>query len=438
MFFFSGLAFASYAFPFLVCAPLRTILVCSPTYLLTIHDAFSGLARFRYSRHCSFAAMAAVAHSSSGPVPFEISVGDDVLEDLRRRLRSVRLPDQDVPNEDWAYGSELGYVRELVSHWIDKYDWRETERYLNGGMGCGAAHWTLQLPVEDGNPGSNLRVHFVSAGDKTGVPLLLLHGWPGSFFEFHRILPLLVDMGFHVVAPSLPGYGFSERPHTRHFDTAAMARTLDLLMRSLGHHAYVAQGGDWGAMICRNIAQLTSMGQLHACKAVHFNFVIALPPQGDSGPLSEPEKLALERMKLFQEHETGAFAPRTHVCSAEGEGGSEIRERLTHQGIPTTGRHILLVALCEVATVTPSQLTWEVAASSRIFFFFTGLGRSGPQAFRTGFAYLPSTRGEGDDETRDTSRRTRNLPSCSEQNPKIPQNCRLSTLLFSGFWASFR
>jgi len=332
--------------------------------------------------------------------------GDDVLEDLRRRLRSVRLPDQDVPNEDWAYGSELGYVRELVSHWIDKYDWRETERYLNGGMGCGAAHWTLQLPVEDGNPGSNLRVHFVSAGDKTGVPLLLLHGWPGSFFEFHRILPLLVDMGFHVVAPSLPGYGFSERPHTRHFDTAAMARTLDLLMRSLGHHAYVAQGGDWGAMICRNIAQLTSMGQLHACKAVHFNFVIALPPQGDSGPLSEPEKLALERMKLFQEHETGYSAihktkPQTlGFALSDSPVGllawlvEKFRTWTDCSGAPER-------ALPRDEMITEVMLYWVsgcITSSMRLYYEVMGKGRPGGEAVRllgqpitipAGFARFP-------------------------------------------------
>mmetsp|Transcript_106187 Transcript_106187/g.342554 ORF Transcript_106187/g.342554 Transcript_106187/m.342554 type:complete len:419 (-) Transcript_106187:80-1336(-) len=241
------------------------------------------------------------------PEPFTVHAEDDLLEDLLSRLRSAKWPDQDVPNDDWAYGSELSYIRGLVEYWINEFDWEEMEEYLNGGFGCGAEHFTLRLPEESGNPGAGLCMHYVHAvvgGGRRGVPLLLLHGWPGSFFEFHRLLPLLVEAGFDVVAPSLPGYGFSERPRARHFDSAAMARTCDLLMRSLGYSAYVAQGGDWGAVVTKNLGQLASAGRLHACKAIHVNMIIAPRPQ-QGGALEPGEAEALQKLQAFQARETG-------------------------------------------------------------------------------------------------------------------------------------
>lgn len=254
--------------------------------------------------------MAAVDAAGHRPRPesYKVHATDEQLKDLLGRLNHVKWPDQDVPNEEWAYGSELGYIRDLVKYWLDEFDWNEMEEYINGGFGCGAEHFTLKLPEETGNPGAGLRIHYVhavtSGGD--GTPLLLLHGWPGSFFEFHKILPLLVEAGFDVVAPSLPGYGFSERPKIRNFDTAAMARTVDLLMRSLGYSAYVAQGGDWGAMICRNIAQLTSMGRLSTCKAIHVNMIIVPPPPAEAtAVVPEEEKKTLARKQAFQAMETG-------------------------------------------------------------------------------------------------------------------------------------
>jgi len=245
------------------------------------------------------------------PEPFVVTAEDEDLEDLDRRLKGIRWPDQDVPNEDWAYGSELGYIRELVEYWSTEYDWDAMEEYLNGGFGCGAEHFIVRLPSEPGNPGAGLLVHYVHAvvdSGGEGVPLLLLHGWPGSWFEFHKIFPLLVAAGFDVVAPSLPGYGFSQRPSARHFDTAAMARTVDLLMRSLGYNAYVAQGGDWGAVICQTLGRLVSVGSLHSCRAVHMNMAVAPRPlktELAGQPLDANDEESLRKLSAFYSLETG-------------------------------------------------------------------------------------------------------------------------------------
>lgn len=215
----------------------------------------------------------------SGPTPFEITATAAELEDLRTRLARTRWPDTAVENEDWAYGASTAYVKELAEFWRT-CDWRTQEAYLNGGLGCGARHYKVRLRCEAGNPGSGLELHYVHAraAMSPGVPLLLLHGWPGSWYEFHRLIPILVAAGFDVVAPSLPGYGFSEAPRSRGFGPVAMARTMDLLMRQLGYPAFVCQGGDWGSAICRALGQLASLGQISSCKAAHFNMINCGPP----------------------------------------------------------------------------------------------------------------------------------------------------------------
>jgi hypothetical protein len=211
--------------------------------------------------------------AAAEPQPFEIRVSDDDLQDLRYRLERTRWPDTNVDNADWSYGAETGYIKELAEFWR-VCDWRAQEDYLNGGLGCGAQHFKIKLPSDFG-AGSDLTltlhyVHAKAAAGGAGVPLLLLHGWPGSWYEFHAMFKPLTDAGFDVVAPSLPGYGFSEAPHERHFGPIHIAETMDLLMRTLGYSSFVAQGGDWGSSITISLAKLASLGKRTGAETAPF------------------------------------------------------------------------------------------------------------------------------------------------------------------------
>jgi microsomal epoxide hydrolase len=166
--------------------------------------------------------------------PFTVSVPDAVLTDLRRRLADTRWPDE-APGAVPEHGLGLGAARELAAYWRDGYDWRAAEAQLNA-----FAQWTA-----DG-------VHFIAEGD--GPPLLLLHGWPSSVWEFHRLIPLLRE-SMRVVVPSLPGYGFSFAPGGRRSGIVDIADTLHALMtETLGHERYRIAGGDWGASIAARLA----------------------------------------------------------------------------------------------------------------------------------------------------------------------------------------
>src|SRR5512144_1386086 len=181
--------------------------------------------------------MAFSAAMSEAIERFEIRVDDEVLEDLRRRLASTRLPDQ-IGGTDWEYGIPAGYVRELVDYWRDEYDWRAQEARLNE-----LDHFRTRIDGES--------IHFVHARSARAdaLPLLIVHGWPGSIVEFLDVIPRLTNSEasadvFHVVAPSLPGYGFSGPTRTRGWDCGRIARAFVELMQRLGYARYGAQGGD--------------------------------------------------------------------------------------------------------------------------------------------------------------------------------------------------
>jgi pimeloyl-ACP methyl ester carboxylesterase len=184
---------------------------------------------------------------SMTPRPFTIEVPDEVLKDLRERLARVRWPDE-VPDSGWRYGTDLAYMKDLVAHWRDRYDWRRHEAELN-------AFRQFTAPV------AGIDLHFIhepGVGPRP-LPLLLSHGWPGSVWEFHKILPLLTDPGrfggdpadaFTVVAPSLPGYGLSFRPNQPRFGVIEIADAFAALMSDvLSYQRFGAQGGDWGAFV---------------------------------------------------------------------------------------------------------------------------------------------------------------------------------------------
>jgi pimeloyl-ACP methyl ester carboxylesterase len=166
--------------------------------------------------------------------PFAIAVDEEVLDDLRARLGATRWP---APGEPWGQGTDLGYLQDVVAYWADEFDWRARERELNE-----LHHFRAEL---DG-----VRIHFVHerARNGDGVPLILTHGWPSSFLELLALVPLLRDR-FDLVIPSLPGYGFSERPTRTGVTARYTAGLWRRLMQGLGYERYGAQGGDWGAAV---------------------------------------------------------------------------------------------------------------------------------------------------------------------------------------------
>jgi pimeloyl-ACP methyl ester carboxylesterase len=229
--------------------------------------------------------------------PFQIRVDDPVLEDLRGRLTGTRFPDQ-IEGTGWEYGIPVAYLRELVEYWRDTFDWRAQEARLNA-----LAHFRTRI---DGQS-----IHFIHArsAHADALPLLITHGWPGSVVEFLDVIPRLTDPqahggraadAFHVVAPSLPGYGFSEPPRTRGWDVPRVALAFTELMDRLGYARYGAQGGDWGAQVTTRIGALDP----EHCVGIHLNMAIGRPPENPA-PLSDEEQADLAAMQDFMREESG-------------------------------------------------------------------------------------------------------------------------------------
>src|SRR5258706_15493634 len=179
--------------------------------------------------------------------PFTIQIDDDVLSDLQQRLQRTRWPDE-IAGAGWDYGTNLDYLKQLVAYWRDAYDWRAQERLLNRFP-------QFQATID----GFGLHFLHIKGQGPRPLPLLISHGWPGSFFEMYKIIGPLSDPishggseqdAFDVVVPSLPGYGFSERPRARGMNVARIAELFLHLMRDeLGYQRFGAQGGDWGSSI---------------------------------------------------------------------------------------------------------------------------------------------------------------------------------------------
>ncbi|MEE4382002.1 MAG: epoxide hydrolase family protein [Pseudomonadales bacterium] len=222
------------------------------------------------------------------PEPFTIAVPDAELADLRERLTRARWPDA-IPCA-WADGTDRDWLREACRYWAEGFDWRAQEAQLNG-----FDQFRMEI---DG-----LSVHFVHqrSPEPDAAPLLLVHGWPGSFVEFRHLIGPLTDPvahggraedAFHVVCPSIPGYGFSQAPTSHAFNGRRVAETFAGLMAGLGYGRYFAQGGDWGSHVS------TWLGALDpACAGLHLNLVFARRPRDVADPfagVSDAERRRLE------------------------------------------------------------------------------------------------------------------------------------------------
>jgi hypothetical protein len=203
--------------------------------------------------------------------PFRIEIPQAHLDDLHRRLADTRWPDE-LPGVGWERGVPLGYLKELAEYWRTSYEWRAAEARLNQFL-----QFTTVID------GANVHLLHVRSPEPQALPLLLTHGWPGSVAEFLDVIGPLTDPGahggdpadaFHLVIPSIPGYGFSGPTGQPGWNFARIANAWAELMRRLGYDRYAAQGGDVGALISLTLA---GMHPEHLA-GVHVNFLITLPP----------------------------------------------------------------------------------------------------------------------------------------------------------------
>ena len=227
--------------------------------------------------------------------PFRSNVPDEQLADLRRRIAATRWPDRETVN-DQSQGAQLAKLQELVRYWGTEYDWRKCEARLN-------ALPQFMTTIDD------VDIHFihVRSSNPNALPIIVTHGWPGSIIEQLKIIGPLANPtahganasdAFHVVVPSLPGYGFSGRPTATGWDPDRIARAWAELMKRLGYTRYVAQGGDWGSPITSAMARQGAAGLL----GIHINLPATVPPEvaavlgGGTLPagLSEKERTVVE------------------------------------------------------------------------------------------------------------------------------------------------
>ena len=229
---------------------------------------------------------------------FVIDISADEMQDLARRLAATRFPEAETP-DDWNQGLPLAYAQELTTYWQNEYDWSARQAYFNG-----FPQFVTEIDGVD--------IHFVHcvSPHEGARPLLITHGWPGSIVEFHKVIGPLVEPvahggdardAFHVICPSLPGYGFSGKPSETGWGVERISAAWDVLMRRLGYDAYFAQGGDWGAAVTTGIG----LQNLGACKGIHVNMPNARATDEALKNPDEDDKRALAGAKYYQEWGAG-------------------------------------------------------------------------------------------------------------------------------------
>ncbi len=229
--------------------------------------------------------------------PYRIAVPDEVLQDLQARLRRTRWPEAELV-DDWSQGAPLAWVQDICGYWAEGYDWRRREALLN--------RFAQFVTALDG-----IDIHFihVRSPHADAMPLVLTHGWPGSVVEFHKVIEPLTDPtrfggaaadAFHVVCPSLPGYGFSGKPTTSGWNEQRIARAWVALMARLGYTRYGAQGGDWGSTVTASVGALDPSH----CAAIHVTLAMGSKPRVEGEPTPE-EQRALDGMAHYRQWDSG-------------------------------------------------------------------------------------------------------------------------------------
>ncbi|MDX3098393.1 epoxide hydrolase [Streptomyces sp. ME01-24h] len=231
-------------------------------------------------------------------VPMRLHVPERMLHDLRRRLDMTRWPAEELV-DDWSQGAPLWRVKRLVDHWQRHYDWRRVEALLN--------RFGQYRTVIDG-----VSIHLLHARSphRDAMPLMLTHGWPGSILEFRKVIRRLThptEFGgsprdaFHVVTPSLPGFGFSDEPDELGWGRVRTAKAWAEIMPRLGYDHYLSQGGDWGAAVNVQLGVLRPKGLL----GIHLNFPQIVPADLDMDHLTPEERLAMSQLAAQQKSEIG-------------------------------------------------------------------------------------------------------------------------------------
>ena len=232
--------------------------------------------------------------------PFTYHAPQDALDDLTQRLADARWPESE-PVGDWSQGVPLAKLRALVEYWRTDYDWRRCEATLNG-----FDQYRTQID------GLNFHFLHVRSRHANALPILITHGWPGSVIEFFKIIEPLTNPtahggqaqdAFHVIAPSLPGFGFSDKPAERGWNADRIARAWAELMQRLGYDRYVAQGGDWGSVVTTEMARQRTVG----LAAIHLNMPFVIPHPVPTQGLSAEEQRAVDSYQRFLSDGFGYF-----------------------------------------------------------------------------------------------------------------------------------
>jgi microsomal epoxide hydrolase len=326
--------------------------------------------------------------------PFRVAVADDVLEDLRRRLRQTRWPDQ-IPGSGWNYGTDLEYLRELCLYWEAKYDWRAFEAAFNA--------WPQFTTTVDGQ-----RIHFIHAWSphQGARPLLLLHGWPSSPLEFLKVLGPLTDPAayggdpadaFHVIAPSMPGYGWSGPTTEPGWAMARVAAAFTALLDGLGYPRFAVHGGDWGSPIATEIARTVPERLL----GLHLTMLVTGGLRPEDGEPTEEEKALMAAQEVYNAAEQAylvlqATKPQTLAYGlSDSPAGlaSWIVEKL--RTWTDCGGHVESVFSKDeiLAWITTYWVTGTAGSSARLYFETARAGQMSPPAERvevpTGIAVFP-------------------------------------------------
>ncbi len=234
----------------------------------------------------------------SSPRPFQVDIPVSEYESLQHKLAETRLPETETV-DDWSQGVPLGYAREFLDYWQNSYDMQRLARRIN-------AHPQFTMTLD------GLDIHFlhIRSPHSNAKPLLMTHGWPGSQMEFMRVIEPLTqpekhggsaDDAFHLVLPSLPGYGFSAKPTATGWGVEKTAREWMQLMANLGYRKYVAQGGDWGSAVTTAIGYQNDGN----CQAIHLNMVTARPDPDTMDDLTPLEQRAVAGIQHYQDWDSG-------------------------------------------------------------------------------------------------------------------------------------
>ena len=231
-------------------------------------------------------------------LPFTSDIPQEQLQELKNRLALTRWPEPETCG-GWDQGVPLEYTQELADYWANQYDWRKFEQRLN--------QWPQFTTEIDG-----IDIHFIHrrSPEEDALPIIISFGWPGSVVEFHKVIDALADPvahggkasdAFHVVVPCLPGFGFSGKPRETGTSVEKIARMWGQLMARLGYDRYVAQGGDWGAMI----TQAMGLSETDKCAGIHVNMPIVAPDPETMDQLTPQEEAALARLNFYTEWDSG-------------------------------------------------------------------------------------------------------------------------------------